>query len=168
MAAPVSSPRLRAAALIVTDDGVVTVRHVKSGRSYHLLPGGGVEAGETVGAALVREVREETGLECQVGAPLFITDSIAPDLSRHVVQLTFLARIVGGTITAHPNDSRVAAVDVVSLAHLADMDLRPAIATEIVGAAASGFAGPARYLGPVWTDPEHGIPITGATLATDE
>lgn len=167
MAAPVASPRLRVAALILTGGGVLTVRHAKDGRTYHLLPGGGVEAGETVGEALVREVCEETGVECAIGAPLFITDSIAPDLSRHVVQITFLAHASGGCITDRPQDPRVAGVDVVPLAHLRDLDFRPAIAAEIEAASASGFAGPARYLGPVWTDPDHGIPTTGATPATD-
>lgn len=135
------------------DDGILTVRHVKDGRAYHLLPGGGVEVGETVGDALVREVREETGIDCEVGVPLFITDSIAPDLSRHVVQITFLARAVGESPTEHPRDPRVAGVDVVPLTRLEDLDLRPAIATEILTAAKTGFTGPARYLGPIWTEP---------------
>jgi 8-oxo-dGTP diphosphatase len=167
LAAAVASPRLRVAALIPTGDGILTVRHVKDGRAYHLLPGGGVEAGETVGDALVREVREEAGIECIIGAPLFITDSIAPDLSRHVVQITFLAHASGGSSTKGPQDARVAGVEVVPVACLRDLDFRPMIATEIEAAAASGFAGPARYLGPVWNEPEHGIPITGATPETD-
>jgi ADP-ribose pyrophosphatase YjhB (NUDIX family) len=126
-----------------------------------------VEAGETLGDALVREVREETGVVCVIGAPLFITDSIAPDLSRHVVQITFLAHTSGGCLTMLSQDPRVAGVDVVPIANLRDLDFRPAIAAEIEAAAASGFAGPARYLGPVWTEPEHRIPITGTTPATD-
>jgi ADP-ribose pyrophosphatase YjhB (NUDIX family) len=158
---------LRVAALIHTPDGIVTVRHAKDGRTYHLLPGGGVEVGESVGEAVVREVREETGIECEIGAPLFITDSIAPDLSRHVVQITFLARAVGGGITEHPRDPRVAGVDVVQLAGLEDLDLRPALAAEILAAAKTGFTGPARYLGPVWSDAVEGIPITGAVPGTD-
>ncbi len=36
------------------------------------LPGGGIEFGEDPAAAVVREVREETGLDCTVGAPLWI------------------------------------------------------------------------------------------------
>jgi ADP-ribose pyrophosphatase YjhB (NUDIX family) len=142
--------------------GVVTVRHEKDGRSYHLLPGGGVEAGETIADCLVREVREETGIVCEVVGPLFINDSIAPDASRHVVQLTFLARATGGAVTAQSGDPRVAAVEIVAFDQLADLDLRPPMATELLEGGASGFSGPARYLGPLWSELEAGITETGA------
>lgn len=38
------------------------VRHAEPTRSYWTLPGGGVEAGETLAEGAVREVFEETGL----------------------------------------------------------------------------------------------------------
>lgn len=141
------------------------MRHLKDGESYHLLPGGGVEVGESVGAALAREVREETGLVCEIATPLFINDSIAPDGSRHVVQLTFLARIIGGSLS-ESTDPRVAEATVVGIAALQGLDLRPPMTEALLDAMAADYEGQARYLGPLWSD-QHGITGAGASPAAD-
>ena len=57
MGAPASDAvRVRVSAVILVDGRLVLVRHRRDGRTYHLLPGGGVEAGETLPAAVSREV----------------------------------------------------------------------------------------------------------------
>ena len=167
MEAPAISPRVRVAAIIPDGDGIVLVRHQKGDEAYDLLPGGGVETGETLESALKREVLEETGLTCQVLAPVFINDSIAPDGSRHVVQLTFLVRPTGGELRVDPDDPRVLAPHTVSVELLGYLDLRPPMAAELQEAARKGFKAGMRYLGPLWTDDGSGITETGATPATD-
>lgn len=54
-------PRRRATVLVARDGAVLLVRD--RGRSTYMLPGGGVERGETPSAAAARELYEETGLE---------------------------------------------------------------------------------------------------------
>ena len=50
------------------------MRRVRQGTTYHVAFGGGVEAGESVEEAAVRELREETGLTATVSpADLFAT-----------------------------------------------------------------------------------------------
>ena len=55
-----------ARALIINRNHILTVR--RHGKSNVFLPGGHIEKGETAHAALQRELVEEIGLECTIGA----------------------------------------------------------------------------------------------------
>ncbi|HET6350894.1 MAG TPA: NUDIX hydrolase [Coriobacteriia bacterium] len=153
MAARVSEmPRIRVAALMTIDGRIVVVRHRAGTTEYHLLPGGGVDYRETVGDALVREVREETGLVATVGEPLIVSDTIDPNGSRHVVNVVMSARITGGEITSTPEDDRVVAVDLVTPDELLTLDLRPPMAADVVAVLAEGASARPRYLGSLFVE----------------
>lgn len=130
---------------------VVLARH-RAGKSiYHLLPGGGVHYRETLEDALVREVFEETGLAAKMGRPLFISDTIDPAGSRHVVNITFAAEVVGGQISAHSEDARVEAVDLIEPERLGSLDLRPPMASFLLAALNSDGPHELQYLGSLFT-----------------
>lgn len=137
------------------DDALLLVRQRRTSEAYYLLPGGGVDSGETVGDALIREVAEETGLKCLPIRPIFINDTISPDGLRHLVNITFLVRVVGGELSDRPSDPSIEGIDLVPIASLGELDLRPPMADEIMRAYESGFEVQAQYLGPIWT-PEFG------------
>lgn len=139
-------PRIRVAALIVEDDRVLLVEHAKGDRRYWLLPGGGVDHGESLPCALQRELLEETGLEIAVGSLALVNDTIAPDQSRHIVHITFRARITGGTLNVG-DDARLIGASWLPLEELPHLSFYPAIQAEIAAAARTDAA---MYLGNIW------------------
>jgi 8-oxo-dGTP diphosphatase len=96
-------PYLAVSAAIFRDGRVLIVRRARPpAQDLYTLPGGGVELGETLEQAVIREVREETALEI---APLELVgfrQAIARDavgrVERHFVILPFAARWVQGEI----------------------------------------------------------------------
>jgi 8-oxo-dGTP diphosphatase len=64
------------------------------------LPGGKVAAGETDEAALVRELKEELGVDVTVGARLGVDVALTPSTALRAYRVTQ----IGGTL--HPNDHR--------------------------------------------------------------
>ncbi len=83
-------------------------------------PGGKLEAGETLGAAVVREIDEELGLEIKEDA-LFPISFANDDLglnSRQILLLLFGARIWGGEAMAKEAGSAIRWVDAEELAGL--------------------------------------------------
>jgi 8-oxo-dGTP diphosphatase len=96
-------PHLAVSAAIIRDGKVLIVRRARPpARGLFTLPGGGVEAGETLHEAIIREVREETALTIEpiglAGHREVIARDDAGKIERHFVILPFAARWVRGDV----------------------------------------------------------------------
>jgi ADP-ribose pyrophosphatase YjhB (NUDIX family) len=96
-------PYLAVSAAVFRDGRVLIVRRARPpAHGLYTLPGGGVELGETLEQAVVREVREETGLAIAplglVGFREAIGRDAASRVERHFVILPFAACWIAGEI----------------------------------------------------------------------
>ncbi|MEB3196599.1 MAG: NUDIX hydrolase, partial [Candidatus Sericytochromatia bacterium] len=97
-------PRIRVGVVLVDAERVLLVEHRKDDQRYWLLPGGGLELGETLLACAAREVREETGLQIEPERILYLSEAIAPAGGRHILNVFVKARQVGGELGVPTDD----------------------------------------------------------------
>jgi 8-oxo-dGTP diphosphatase len=99
-----------ASGLIVADGRVLLIRRGKEPYKDHWsLPGGGVERGERVRDTVRREVREETGLEVDVGLVAGYREELLPDA--HYIVIAFHCTVTGGDLRAGDDAAEAEFVD---------------------------------------------------------
>ena len=100
MASPVqpSHPQLAVSAAIFRDDKILLVRRARSpAKGFYSLPGGRVEFGESLHAALHREVDEETALRIEIiGLAGWREVVPGPSGGGHYLIMSFAARWTSG------------------------------------------------------------------------
>jgi 8-oxo-dGTP diphosphatase len=84
---------------LICDESQKKILMVKNRRGDSLeysLPGGAVEAGETLEEAVIRETMEETGFHIEVDGIAAVNEAFFRAKGHHAIFFTFLAKIAGG------------------------------------------------------------------------
>lgn len=90
--------RNRVCGICVSENKLLIVKHLGVGGKDYLLapPGGGLEYGESVEKNLIREFKEETGLDVEIKEFLFVNEYINKPI--HALELFFRVEIRNGIL----------------------------------------------------------------------
>jgi 8-oxo-dGTP diphosphatase len=106
------TPKLVVDVVIPAEEGVVLIRRGSDPfEGQWTLPGGFVEVGETVEEAARREAAEETGLAVELAHLVGVYSEPDRDPRGHNVSVAFLARVLGGDLSAASDAAEVSVLD---------------------------------------------------------
>jgi 8-oxo-dGTP diphosphatase len=134
--------RVGASAAIIQDGAILLIAFQDSSSGYHYnLPGGGIEAGETLHEVLTREAREEACAEIEIG-PLLLVTEYEPERNaqrygeQHKLNLIFGCQLKAGCEPRLPEkpDQNQVGVEWVRLDVLARAPLLPPIGAQLLAA----------------------------------
>jgi ADP-ribose pyrophosphatase YjhB (NUDIX family) len=98
---------VRTRAVIFDEEGRVLVQHhSRSKPDFYRLPGGGVRLGEKIEDCIVREIKEEAGLDVRADRLLWVRDFFE-GTSYHSIELFFLATAVKGEFKPSPEAENI-------------------------------------------------------------
>lgn len=93
------NPKLTVDGIVKRDEKVLLIKRKKEPfKNMWALPGGFVNYGEKVEDAVIREVKEETGLDTRVERLFGVYSDPDRDPRGHTVSIVFVLQIVGGEL----------------------------------------------------------------------
>ncbi len=139
--------RIRVAGILIRGNRLLLIAHKKDGDVYWLLPGGGVDYGESLHEALTREFAEELNISVDVKDVALISDSIDPSGDRHVVNICFICTYVSGDFILG-EEHRLHDFRFFEKDELADVQIFPPINSDLVDIMNGKIKD--RYIGKLW------------------
>lgn len=133
-AAPKANSIVPAVSVVVPDDqGHILLIH-RTDNKYWSIPGGGMEAGESVREAARREVKEETGIDCDITGLVGIYSNPGHVAAyddgeiRQEFSICLVGRLISGSLRTSSESSEVRFV---SAADIHEYEIHPSIRMRI-------------------------------------
>lgn len=94
--------QIRVTGILIENDEILLVQQKVSAKRNWSLPGGRLECGETMQQGIVREMKEETGLDVEILRMLYVCDVEVSEYT--VLHITFLLKKTDGKIMLPTNE----------------------------------------------------------------
>ena len=129
----------RVRAVIIEKGKLLTIKRTKSDLAYWVIPGGGVEENETRKNALIRECREELGVDVKIGKLILETESEKPETIDQK-EYFYLVDIIDGVVGSgqgsefqnNPEYSGQYDIKWIEIKDLPSIDLKPEIIKNLI------------------------------------
>lgn len=141
--------RVRVAGVLIHEEKLLLVAHKKNKDVYWLLPGGGVDFGESLTEALEREFLEELNIKVEVKDLLLISETIFPSGERQILNICFLCNYISGDYMLGI-EQRLYDFGFFTKEEISNIIILPPNNKELVEIMAGNRS--ARYIGKIWGD----------------
>lgn len=93
--------RINVGVFLFRGDGLLLIRHVDPNTNYEfwVVPGGGVQEYESIYGAAKREIFEETGLDAEIGKPVYVRQFISKVYKQNNLSVYLIGEILKGKET---------------------------------------------------------------------
>lgn len=110
---------IRTTGVLIENQKILLLQQATDEQRTWSLPGGKLEEGETLEESIIREMKEETGLDVVVEKLLYICDYIRKN--KHVVHITFNVHRAGGILGVIDNNHDTRKIHTVDMIPIKDL-----------------------------------------------
>jgi 8-oxo-dGTP diphosphatase len=123
--------KVRPSIAIVENNHLLLMKYRYGNTDVYNLPGGNVDKGEILTETVVRELREELGVEVEVGDMILSGDAIMPEGKEDVLHCVFEGKILSGNPILNPKETSALTVVWMPLVDLHELEMYPNVGAEL-------------------------------------
>lgn len=124
---------IRPATIVLKEGKVLLVKSKYQDEEFYLFPGGGLEFGETIEEAAVRETFEETGVKVKIKDLFHVNEYIyAKDWNKRSLSMFFIAKVIEILKPSTTDGGKIKQVEWIKLSDLNNYNIKPKIIVDMI------------------------------------